>query len=86
MKSVSAQQLLKDSIHRILAGRHHDPFDVLGCHRQGKQWCVRAFLPGAAEARVVIGAKQWPMERQPDTDFFTFKAAQKTMPEYQLRW
>ncbi len=70
MKSISSGQTLPEDIQRLLAGRHHDPFEVLGCHRQGNQWHIRALLPGAAEAEVVIAGASRPMERLPDTDFF----------------
>jgi 1,4-alpha-glucan branching enzyme len=43
-------------------------------------------LPGTAEAEVVIDGKSKPMERIPETDFFTFKTAQKALPDYHLRW
>ena len=86
MKSSSTRNPLQDGIDRVLAGRHHDPFDVLGCHRQGRQWHVRALLPGTAEAEVVIAGDSQPMERLPKTDFFTFRITCKAAPDYQLRW
>ena len=86
MKSTSSRNSLQQDINRLLAGRHHDPFDVLGCHRQGRQWHVRALLPGTAEAEVVIDGKSQPMERLPQTDFFTFKITAKAAPDYHLRW
>jgi 1,4-alpha-glucan branching enzyme len=86
MKSSSAEKTLKEAVQRLLAGHHPDPFDVLGCHRQGSQWQIRALLPATAEAEVVIAGKGRPMERLPDTDFFTCKVAQKAVPAYQLRW
>ena len=86
MKSITARQSRKDAIERVLAGRHRDPFEVLGCHQQGAQWYIRTLLPGSAEAEVVLGGKNRPMVRQADTDFFTFKTAQKAVPDYHLRW
>ena len=38
-------------IEAIVAGRHGDPFAVLGLHQAGKRWVARAFVPGAAGAR-----------------------------------
>ena len=52
MKTVSSRQSLEEGIGRLLAGRHHDPFEILGCHRVGRQWRIRALLPGSAEASV----------------------------------
>ena len=53
MKSLSAPRPVNDAIRRLLEGRHHDPFEVLGCHREGERWLVRALLPGAAEITVL---------------------------------
>ena len=86
MEHILSRQTLPEDVQRLLAGRHHDPFEVLGCHRQGKQWHIRALLPGAAEAAVLIDGNSLPMQRLPDTDFFVCSLAQKEAPQYQLRW
>jgi len=86
METILSGQTPPEDVQRLLAGRHHDPFEVLGCHQQGKQWHIRALLPGAAEAAAVIAGISRPMQRLPDTDFFTCSLAQKEAPEYQLRW
>jgi 1,4-alpha-glucan branching enzyme len=86
MKFSSVKRTLPEDIQRLLAGCHHDPFEVLGCHRQGALWHIRALLPATAEAEVVIDGTTRPMERLPDTDFFTYSAAQAQAPQYQLRW
>lgn len=86
MKSILSGQTLPEDIQRLLAGRHHDPFEVLGCHRQGKQWHIRVLLPGTAAAEVVIAGKNRPMQRVPDTDFFIYSLVQTEAPQYQLRW
>ena len=86
MKPVSAKTPIGDGLRRLLSGRHHDPFEVLGCHRQGRQWVLRALLPGTAEAEVVVDGVNSPMERLPETDFFTCEVASKNFPAYQLRW
>lgn len=86
MRTVSAQGPVNEALRRVLQGRHHDPFEVLGCHRQGDQWQIRALLPGAAQAELVIDKHTEAMERLPDTDFFTCTLAAKAAPLYQLRW
>ena len=86
MKSSAPGKNIDDGIARLLAGRHHDPFEVLGCHRQGGHWQVRALLPGTAEAEVVIDGAGRRMERLPGTDFFTFSSASGEAPRYHLRW
>ena len=86
MKAIPLKRDLQADIQRLLNGRHHDPFDVLGCHQTGKQWSINALLPNAAEAQVLIDGRSWPMERLPDTDFFTYRVEQTEVPLYQLRW
>ncbi|MCB1690613.1 MAG: 1,4-alpha-glucan branching enzyme, partial [Halioglobus sp.] len=76
---------MQKDIGRLLAGRHHDPFEVLGCHRQGNRWIIRALLPAASAAEVVIDGENRPMERVPDTALFTCDAG-SAEPQYQLRW
>ena len=50
--------LTRDDIHQLLAGAHHDPFSVLGPHRQADSWVVRAFYPGAQAIEVVDKSSQ----------------------------
>ena len=48
----------QEEIGRIVAGDHHDPFEVLGKHpvwrQAGQVMAVRAFLPDAESVRVVM--------------------------------
>ena len=37
-------------LERLLEARLHDPFGILGAHREGEQWVVRVFDPYAAQA------------------------------------
>ena len=39
-------------IEAIVSGRHGNPFGLLGLHRAGKDWVVRAFVPGADRLEV----------------------------------
>ncbi|MGH8865834.1 MAG: GlgB N-terminal domain-containing protein, partial [Burkholderiales bacterium] len=36
----------------LVGARHHDPFGVLGLHRDGKGWMLRVFRPYASEVAV----------------------------------
>jgi 1,4-alpha-glucan branching enzyme len=59
----------------IVGGYHGDPFRILGPHRvrkvRGKPcWEVRAFLPFAKTAAVLIGDGVHPMKRTHDQGFF----------------
>ena len=50
-----------ESIHRLVQGNHHNPFELLGPHivdDSGRQaLAVRAFLPDSAQAWVVDSGK-----------------------------
>src|SRR5579871_585376 len=70
-----------EEIEAIVGGYHGDSFRVLGPHavrRRGGQarWEVRAFLPQAQSADVILGDKLSPMERQHSVGFFV-----ATLPE-----
>ncbi|MDX3907900.1 MAG: 1,4-alpha-glucan branching protein GlgB [Pigmentiphaga sp.] len=43
-------------IDALVAGRHADPFAVLGPHNEGDTVCIRAFLPGALHVEAVSDA------------------------------
>jgi 1,4-alpha-glucan branching enzyme len=45
---------LNAQIDALLAGRHADPFALLGPHRVSGGWAVRFFLPWAAEASISL--------------------------------
>lgn len=80
MRTVSIQEPVNDAVRRVLDGRHRDPFEVLGCHREGSGWQIRALLPDAAEAEVVWADSRLPMQRLPDTDLFTCGVVSTAMP------
>jgi 1,4-alpha-glucan branching enzyme len=78
-----------EEIEAIVGGYHGDPFRILGPHmvrKRGGQarWEVRAFLPHAASASVVIGETVTPMEKQNDGGFFCATLNGKT-EKYLLR-
>jgi 1,4-alpha-glucan branching enzyme len=86
MKPTSTRPAVGDDVRRILQGRHHDPFEVLGSHREASGWVVHAQLPGTAQARLLVGNDTIEMERLPETDFFTARLAGRVCPPYRLRW
>jgi len=86
MNPVPGSSNISNEVRRVLEGRHHDPFTVLGCHSRDGEWLIRALLPGAAEAEVVVDDRRIPMERLPGTDLFSVSLAGKSMPGYELRW
>ncbi len=47
-----------DALEKIVAGRHGDPFSILGPHKHGRATFVTAFDPGAARLVAVDPAKR----------------------------
>ena len=67
--------MTKAEIDAIVGGYHGDPFHLLGPHavkRRNKpaSWEVRAFLPQAAGAEVLLGEEARPAERRYADGFF----------------
>ena len=60
--------MLKEPLVRIVEARHHDPFEVLGRHLEGKEAVVRCFLPKAERVQVVEAGLE--LKRIPYTDLF----------------
>ncbi|MDM8547336.1 1,4-alpha-glucan branching protein GlgB [Candidatus Venteria ishoeyi] len=77
---------LKTGLQRITEARHHDPFSILGRHREGKNRdVVRVWLPNA-ETVMLVENKQI-MKRLPGSDFFEWKGRSSTLPaRYQVHW
>src|SRR5579872_880929 len=64
-----------EEIEAIVGGYHGDAFRILGPHGVRKRrnlpcWEVRAFLPQAESAEVVIGGTLYPMEKQHAAGFY----------------
>jgi 1,4-alpha-glucan branching enzyme len=71
-----------NDIVAICAGRHGDPFSVLGPH----DLSVRAFLPGASAVQVVVGSGLWPLELVDAAGFFEGPVTPaQPLLHYQLR-
>jgi 1,4-alpha-glucan branching enzyme len=65
-------------IEAIVQGRHVDAFRILGPHaveskRGEPEWEVRAFLPQAESASLMVNGRTVPMERVHPDGFFTAK-------------
>ncbi|MDR0576272.1 MAG: 1,4-alpha-glucan branching protein GlgB [Candidatus Accumulibacter sp.] len=79
------QNSLAEALRLITDARHHDPFSVLGRHAEGSDAVVRAFLPGAAEARIAEGERV--MARRPGSDHFEWRGDGHDLPpHYSLIW
>jgi len=65
-------------VEAIAGGYHGDPFKVLGPHRVQKprgtaQWEVRAFLPHAESAEIILGDQRAPMTKVDAAGLFVGK-------------
>ena len=66
--------MLPGEIHAIVNGYHGDPGKVLGPHQfQPGEWEVRAFLPQAQEAFLVIDEDLKPMLKKDPSGFFSIQ-------------
>ena len=76
---------LEHELERIVQARHHDPFSVLGKHRDQDLDLVRVFMPQADEVTIAEGNLR--LERIPDTDLFEWRGTPGTVPDnYHLVW
>jgi 1,4-alpha-glucan branching enzyme len=76
---------ITEPTRRVLEGRHHDPFEVLGKHLEGDQAVIRALLPRAGRVRIVENAVE--LERIEGTDLFVWRGPAAQVPErYRLHW
>jgi 1,4-alpha-glucan branching enzyme len=57
-------------LEAILNGTHGDPFSVLGPHQTADGWEIRAFLPQAMDAAVVVHGATLPMRKTRSEGFF----------------
>ena len=73
--------------NQLQQGLLHDPFDILGLHREGQAYVVRAFMPSAEEVELEgFGA----MARRENTDLFEISLSRRQTkalpPHYTLSW
>ena len=64
--SPPAPLLDAETVSRLLAGSHDDPFAVLGPHDRAGRRVVVAFDPGAQELAAVVGGAETPLPRLRD--------------------
>ena len=71
-------------VEAVVGGYHGDPFRVLGPHRVTEGWEIRAYLPQAAQAAVVVGGETFEMEQSHPQGFFVV-AVERNPGPYLLR-
>ena len=74
---------LNEAQLKIQAARHHDPFSVLGMHKQDNQTSVCVFSPHTQ----TLSLPQYQIEltRIPDSDFFYWAGSTAITTPYQLK-
>ncbi len=76
---------LDGEVRRIVDARHHDPFAVLGRHKEDDRTVVRVHLPGASAVTIAEGGLA--MERVPGTDLFEWRGDGSGIPaHHRLIW
>jgi 1,4-alpha-glucan branching enzyme len=77
--------IVEHELERISQARHHDPFSVLGKHREQDLDLIRVYLPQADEVTIAEGNVH--LERIPNTDLFEWRGTPGTVPDrYHLVW
>ncbi len=83
--SANLAPVLSPELQKIAEARHHDPFSVLGRHKNNGITEVRAFLPYAVEVTLAEGERS--LQRIEGSDFFTWRGDATDLPErYRLIW
>ncbi len=91
LEVTAPQTIAPEQINRIVWNQHHDPFEVLGPHtieQDGKrQWVVRAYLPNAQAAAVIVPEqrREYPMQPVHHPHFFESLLGIEELANYQLR-
>jgi len=76
---------LEEALARLSAGRHHDPFELLGRHAEGDNVTIRVFLPRAR--RVQLPDLGRTLARIPHTDVFQWSGPADQVPvHYRVAW
>ncbi len=76
---------ITDRLKSIQEARHHDPFDVLGRHKEHGQTVIRVFLPNAQQVALAEGNR--PMQRVEGTDIFEWWGDDADLPaHYRMIW
>lgn len=84
--------ITSEQVNQIVHNLHHDPFEILGCHllsqkNDQKIWVIRAYLPKANSASVVIpnNRQEYEMRSHHHPNFFECEIEAPELNSYQLR-
>ncbi|MCJ2073914.1 1,4-alpha-glucan branching protein GlgB [Methylobacterium sp. J-030] len=83
--AAAAPSVHPDAIASLMGASHGDPFAVLGPHRVGPQaWEVRAVLPEARSATLVMDGRTAPFEKRHPDGFFVARVEGEHRPLYEI--
>ena len=88
---MSMTTIAPEQVNSIIWNQHHDPFEILGCHQVEKEghkvWVVRAYLPNASAAWVVLPEERNELQMQSvhDPHFFECTIDTEELANYQLK-
>ncbi len=69
----------------LVGARHHDPFGVLGLHRDGKGWVLRVFRPYASEVAASTASGFVKMDKVHPEGVFAWRGAEPPPQPVRLR-
>lgn len=88
---MSMTTIAPEQVNSIIRNQHQDPFEILGSHqieKDGKKvWVVRAYLPNASAAWVVLPEERKEQEMQSvhDPQFFECIIDTQELTNYQIK-
>jgi len=72
------------SIERLITARHHDPFAVLGLHRDHDAWLLRVFRPAASRVSLLLEDGPVAMSQSDPRGLFEWHGANPPARPWQL--
>jgi 1,4-alpha-glucan branching enzyme len=79
-KTKKLHKTIDQGLMRVIQGRQHDPFAMLGKVIDGAQGLVRVFIPGADTVHLEDSSR--PMQRLADTDIFEWYGDTSIIPTH----
>ena len=73
------------SFNALIEAREHDPFRILGQHRERDKWRVTVYRPSTAALAIATAAGWQDMPRLPGTDLFQWRSGEPLPLPYRLR-
>src|SRR5690625_3152441 len=76
-------QHLPNHAQLLIEARHHNPFDLLGCHPvSADRVCVRAFVPNARSVKIQLHHKTEAMQTTSFPGLFQWYGSRRAVPQH----